>query len=223
MTTYYDLTTKEKAALTEEQLSRFVAIDLMQNGIEPAIGPDLVPVPYVPAPTVQRVECAGIIFKDYETAQKFLALGPERSDYDYQISYEHKYLVPVSQDVTPVMFYTKSEVVQLGSVMKAAKEVKANNKAEDERYAKELASIRNATEFLYADYRSALRSQRDAERVLQTYEDYKALSGDDYMAYQFLLKTYPDAASAFEMMGVKVPVDPATLPRADKPMEVSNA
>jgi hypothetical protein len=214
MDRYWDLETKEKAALTTEQIERFLQIDMMENGIEPAIKPDLRPVPEAPNPSVTMFECGGIYFETAALAREFASLKPYRSDYDYKIGYEFTTTKPLKTSINEVYFYSDSQLMQCREALLEAKGAREHNAAENNRYEKQTENISLASEHLYADYYEACAKIRKAEKIVGMYNEYKDLAGDAWKGFVFLQKTYDqsEVIDAFKLTDTAIPVDPATEP-----------
>lgn len=233
--TYWDLEEKERAALTDEEVERFVDAELMTKGVLKVAAPDLVPVPEVATKpsayyTVQIVgrygvsESLDVVFASREAAAASLT-GAFSLDHDYQS--DSRVARPIRPDAKVVEVEALPESVHVEHKatlerVKAAKE--ANAKAQQE-YQEASRKQSQALQGLWDDWHRCRGLDRQHRKVVATFEEYvRVAQGGEQpasvaqlgrsaeeartIAGRFLLKVFTreEIAAAGEWCGVEIPV-----------------
>lgn len=237
MKTYWDLTEKQRAALSRDEVTAFEALELMGAGVLP-LAPLVLDVEPVcddpPTKTVYRVRSNGhsfdCAFATMEDAQAFLALNPVKCEHSYLASCYTQavdYTVPlgkteiVAVDLTTEALFT----MQRADMEKRAAVKKENTKREREH--KDSAEKRSkALEGMWDDYYRCQGLGRNHDRVVETFHEYTRLTGgDSALAGKFLLKVFgrTEILAADEWTGVKIDL-PSEDPEPMRPQaEPANA
>lgn len=194
MRRYTDLTKKELAELSQEELDRFIELELAYAGITPVMCP-VKPVIKEIALDASEVayEVFGVLFKNQEDALVVSQMEVLREDYDYYgAGYAYKYLkLNDNNAVKTEKYYKKEEVL-------AVKDVLKGNRLLEEEYDKQKKSydaFLKDTEAIRDSVREAVTAahtffQRVAAMKLQ-YQRYLTLAeGDEKIARNFFDSAY---------------------------------
>lgn len=200
MITYWDLTEKERASLSREDLNRYVDAELMMKGVL-RIGPlELDPEAEMPEPD-HRVWTVKdgyhdfpIAFPTIAAAQAFVALGARRIENGYcgNTSVEH-----LSND-REFSIVEKGLFTQAGYDRARATIVAASNarKENEEKTKAHLASEKAQTEALNdmtSDWYECRNKSERMAKVIRTYRDYVKTAGDPHTASRFLAKVFTES------------------------------
>lgn len=231
MKTYWDLSEKERAALTRDDLNRFIDAELMLKGVLKVGDLALEPEPEMPQPkrAYFRVVVGGnttdIAFETAEQAAAFRALKPLYLRTEYVGSYSNRLSV-IDEDRDPsiaeILAFTVNEFAQVRATATAAATVKDANtkkKTEHEKAAKVQA---DALSGMTTDWYECRDKHSSLERIVATFRDYVKTAGDPTLAARFLGKVFSrdEIAEAAEWFGVEIPID-ETVKVAEKPQAES--
>lgn len=241
MKTYWDLSEKERAALSAEDVATYEPLELMEAGVlrvEPYASE---PVPTVPAPTrivygLKSVyRSMGVAFDTEEQARKFLELSPRRVTTDWNGASSVEHLVALeSTDIVSVAIYTEADYKSHRELLKGAAEVRERNEKGERENTEARAKRDRAISSMWNDWREQCAAERTHRRVIATFDEYVSLAGDRQIAATFLLKVFDAeairaAATWFdrdiptEPMPIAAPTEPdaAPAPVEAAPAEVS--
>lgn len=218
MKTYWDLSERERAAMTSEDVQRYVDAELMLKGVLKVKPLELEPVPVVPDPDAkafvvrfgskygrQRVDAA---FATLEAAQAFVALRPVRVDSDYLEGESVEYIAKISDpEIAEVPLFTEERKNAVKADLKKAAAIKASNARRQEEYAKAIREQDDALKGLWEDWARCREEEAKLRDVANTFADYKQTAGDDELAARFLAKVYPPEliTEAAERFGFPAP------------------
>lgn len=217
MRTYWDLSEKDRAALTATDVERFVDAELMTKGVLKVTEPTLEKEPELPEPDVEcfyvsagttRVDVA---FNTADDARAFIATGPMIRQYHY-LNGEFIYYVHTSDDwkITAERAHSKDLADLHRGTFALAKEAKARNEKLKDDHAKALKAQQEALADMWSDWRTQSIKRTQLEKVATTYESYTATAeGDRAIAFRFLRKSFDDAkiVEAAEWFGFQLPND----------------
>jgi hypothetical protein len=194
MVRYWDLSTKEKASLTEDQVRAFCNVQLMEKGIV-----NLGPMPEITIPqmpTMQQeewFEVCDLLVKTKEQAVAILAAMPHKSDYEYAISYDKKFAVPWEGSIKTVSRYKRDEVLALRPILIEIKEKTAEKEKREKDYEQAFKICREAVADIWEDYYSSQREELRMQEIRDTFDKYRDMcEGDTKIAMNFLLSTYTE-------------------------------
>lgn len=217
MKTYWDLTEKDRAALTETDVERFVAAELMTKGVLRAGALELVPEPEMPAPDVE-LHTVGHHYGSYrlafrtadEAARVAAAAVVVHNDYINGKSVE--FLDATATEAVAVQSeraYSKGRLAECRAAIEKATAAKTENdrrrKKHDEASKKERETLKGLWEDWFACRDKAARLRE----VVGVFEEYTATAGGDRdVAARFLAKvcTPEDITDAREWLGAEIPV-----------------
>lgn len=197
MKRYTDLTKDELADLTDEDLQRYIDIEIAYAGITPVIEP--VPVPdFDPGikPKVKAYEVCGIVVKDIKDAQTIAGMKTYSADYDYYGSgSNYKYLTERynRDEIKTIYFYEKDDVTRIKAQLKDRKDTVDHYnemKGDWDKYQEKTSSCRSE---VMTAYREAVHYQRRVEHGKQQYERYlKLAEGETSIANRFFSDAFKD-------------------------------
>lgn len=200
MKTYFDFEEKERAAMTEGEVSALLDAELMVNGVLKIERPAPHPIPDLPTLAQEQwFKVGGVYFRTAEQAQKFIELAPHDDGYESEVGYDVRFAKPYSggwtlsgiPTIEPTQLYRREDVIANSKILKQAKAAKeANEKAEQE-YAKAAKAMSAVTDHVWSDW-LALGQKRDRFTfVFETFDSYvKMAGGDEVVAGRFLLKAF---------------------------------
>lgn len=223
MKRYWDLTEKERAELTREQVEEFTRYELMERGVlavEPLL---LEPEPEVELPgkrvyyrpstrDSRRYACDEweLCFESPEQVEAFLALMPIRirSHWFGGTIVNAAQPWPADGGAFDVVHLAPEDAVQA-----AAKEyetlnaVRKRNVEAREAHEKATRAQREALSEMWDDWHRCQAKHARFGRIINTWREYQELAGDDTTARRFLGKVFSDAEveDAAEWFGVEIP------------------
>jgi hypothetical protein len=201
MKSYWDLSDKAKAQLTEAEVREYLDVELMVKGVKKVIAPVLKPIQAVEVKTETWFEVDGTYFNDAETAQKYLALNPKKSTYDYTAGYDYHYACPIEQKIEQVQLYNQQELLNLAIILKQNKQSKEENEKATHDYDKAIKAQNIVLDDVWTDYWRCRERAEELKRIVSTKAEYlKMTGGDEVIALEFLKKVYSetDIKEAFE-------------------------
>lgn len=202
MKTYWDLSERARAELTDEELRRFEGVELMNAGVLEPEKPRLEPVPEAPGPDddVFVIKPDGyseldVAFTSEEDARAFLKLKPLRLGAEYFGGDGNLPVVhPMDEPVIAIKrVYTKAAMVANRETVKLAQQVRARNMQAEREYEKERAERDKAVEELRRDFFRCRTLAARVDRIAETYEAYvETAEGNRRVALGFLRKAFPE-------------------------------
>lgn len=199
MKRYTDLTHEELIALNEDDLKRYIDIEIAFAGITPA--PEPVPIgEFDPGikPEIIAFEVCGLIVKTIEEAQKVAALNIYSSDYDYYgAGSKFRYLSDRwgSNDIKKVSFYNKEEVLRMKGMLKDRKELVEHYEAQKAEWEKYLEKIQGCRSEVMDAYRAAVGYQQTLNYGRAQFARFLTLAeGDESIACRFFYDAFKDNA-----------------------------
>lgn len=209
---YWDLSEKDRAALSSEQVEAFAGYELMLAGVLRVPLLELAPQPEAPEPQnvvyrVRRREHFGrgfdVAFASAEQAQRFIELAPLMISSEWLGGGSAEYFEPMTPaEVVVTTLYTKDEIeAHKATLRKAAEIQQANDKAQQE-HAKATKAQDDALAGMWADWMACRSKAATMQRVADTFAEYVKLAGSEDTAARFLAKAFPaltiaDAAEWF--------------------------
>jgi hypothetical protein len=202
-TTYWELSEQERAALTREDVSRYLDAELMTKGVLKVSAPAYQAEPTIPAPTATVFEAVhetgyggpSVAFSSVEAAQAFVALGPLSVDHDYKADVDsvspYRSLVVRTRSV-----YSRDQVAARAVDMSRLKEVRDDNERRRVEYEASVKAQDRALDGLWADWHACRAKAERIAKLEATRAEYRKLAGDAETAEIFLGKVFGDAARA---------------------------
>lgn len=203
MLNYWDLSEKERAALSESDVEKFIAGELMRKGVLRVLPLELVPEPAMPEPdmlvhvAVAKTSSSydrrsDVGFRTREAAAAAIAEGHVRLTSEYINGKSIEVANPlVSIDAIQVYSADRMAMArQLIEKAAAASEENGRRRTEHERASK---AEREALEGVWADWHSCTAKAVEMTRVESTFREYVETAGDRDVAAQFLTKVFSDS------------------------------
>lgn len=194
MKSYWDYKEKERAKLSEQEVQELLDIELMIKGVKKISAPVLKDIEEVSVATETWFEVDGIFFQNAEAAQKFLALNPKKSTYDYACGYDYHYAAPIEQTIEQKQLYSQQHLLNLATILKKNKEAKQENEKLLSEYDKAIKEQNKVLDFVWQDYWRCKARASELQQIVETNAVYlKMTNGDKNMALEFLKKVYSEA------------------------------
>lgn len=203
---YTDYSSKELAAVTDDEFEKLIDIECMIEGITPdSVAPIYIEVPDIPDPDVKvyTVDCGSIMFTDVMEANALVDVISKAetivaTDYDYSIGYNHRYIKEKAQ--VPVVetekYYSKQSFDNFRDILRKAERIEENNKALKKQYEEERSGYSELREKVLGRYNEAIKERREYEAAKNVFERYLIISERDMeMAKKYFAATnYADYA-----------------------------
>lgn len=190
-----DLSQSELAALTEEEIERFIQLEIAVDGIEPVECPRAISLEnagIVADDTAYQV--CGVVVRSIEDAKIIAGLPVMHEQYDYTTGYQYKWLDPtIPVKIEEVHFYKQHDVGAVKDILqrnKAKQEEYETQKRTFDKFLTDTGKIRGR---VYEAVRDACQSARQVQLARETFDKYMDLaSGDRTVAASFFRNTYKD-------------------------------
>ncbi len=198
MNRYWDLTEKQRAELTEEQVRSFLDVDLMEQGVAKVRPPTLhvVVEPEIPLKAYARIKSPGrynhdeiwdVAFADLNTAKAFLELKPLVVANDWETGKSS--VRPIAGASVFLEELASIEDVTAAVVILKANKAKREENAKAENVFREaMKKVDEATRGVWDDWHDCRAKAARAKRVAETREEYRRLAGTEELAETFLVK-----------------------------------
>ncbi len=205
MRTYWDLSEQERAALTEEDMQRFIDAELMTKGVLKVKPLELEPVPTMPPPDAKvfavRVKQShgygkdlGVAFTTLDAANKFVELRPMRIDHDWLGSGSGSIefvAPPTDYEVAEVPIFSESMKDAMRAELKRAAVIRDANERRRTEHATAMRTQEEALRDMWSDWTACREAEAKLRAVAETFADYARTAGDEAVAARFLAKVYP--------------------------------
>jgi hypothetical protein len=216
MKTYWDLSERERAELTEEQVRPFTDVELMNKGVLRVAPLELLPVPARPAPDVEVFSIRGA-----STDQYFSTEADARAVMALTVPVTRKYLggnwsgpsalvlgdKNPDRSVEPVGIYTPETYGAAIDAITRASQALEENDRRTKQHDKDIEAQREALGDLWSDWHRCGAKASRMQRVHETYLGYVKMSdGDSRIAAKFLAKAFTGAEieDACEWFGLTI-------------------
>lgn len=213
---YWDMPEQDRAKLKEDEFTRLLAVEFMEQGATPPAPLNLIPEPAShPLPTTTYYQVGPVVFADMRCAEEFLDLSPCTSEYDWKVGYEDRFAKPIDRSISTVEMCDKQELELSAATLTTLKKTKDANEKETARWNKENEAYESVGSAMRQDWYRCLNEASKLRQVIDTYEQYVVTAnGDHSVASKFIVKAYPtpDVRKAFEWAGTNWADDP-DLPR----------
>lgn len=224
---YWDLSERERAALTREDVEKYLAFELMAKGVGIRLTtPDLLPTPELSVKprdyfglTVDGYYGYTVLFETRDQAEQFLALRPLCKKHDHLEDVWIDHAVPVTEEIKSVSVIAPADFNLHRSALQANAKAKAENEKRQQEYEKAVKAQEAALKGLWDDWYACGRKALDHDKVKRTWEQYVTMAGSEELAAKFLLKVFSltqiDEAAVW--FGIEIPVSTTDVAPATKP------
>jgi hypothetical protein len=221
---YWDLSEKERANLTREQVEGFAAFELMRLGVlavpplvletEPDVTlPERKPFfrPSTHDPRYNSRDEWGVAFETQEQVRAFLALKPFRVRSHYIASDNLASAAPWPVDggeFAVVELADEAQVLAKSEAYRQLSGVRERNRKAREEHDKASRQKNEALKAMWEDWEEQRSQQSRLQRVIDTWQEYCRLtSGDEEIAVSFLDKVFDRKTQneASKWFGVRIP------------------
>lgn len=214
---YWDLSERERAALSREDVERFVDAELMTKGVLKARPPQLEPEPESLVKLSQRflVKSAAsdswqrprLLFRTEDDARKFLDLLPEHQHSFYSDGDTIEHGQTFSRTIAPISIIASEDYEAHKSSLQSAAAIRSANKKATEEQEQTVKAQDHALKGLWDDWQLQRTQDRRFRAVIATFEDYRRIANSADVALRFLLKvhTRSDVEAAAAWCGVELP------------------
>ena len=196
---YWDLSEKERAALTEEQVRAFTNYELMQNGVIRAGELELIDEPSAPEPDLEVFVAKVGYHRDdiaWETAEQAKAsiegcIGQLSNHYLAGSESVHEVLPITDEAVVAVRAYSTAGFARAKEDLNAQKAAKAENNSRRQDHSKHLEKQDAALKGMWEDWYRCIGVGRCVAKLEATRAEYLTMTGgDEKMAETFLAKAF---------------------------------
>lgn len=221
MKTYWDLSEKERAELSSEDVERFAAAELMLKGVLASKPLELVNVPAIPEPDVELFIVDGnshLGYKTHAEAEQVAAQATEIST---------RYLVRewsgpsvqfadhdfARRQVKAVRVYSSSQIDACRAQLEKALSAKEENARRKAAHETSMKAEREALAGMWADWHECGGKSGEMRRVTDVFAEYVRTAGDAVIAARFLLRVFTaeQIREAAEWCGVEIPLEPEAV------------
>lgn len=238
MKTIDQMTQPEVAAMSEEDLEKYIDLELMSVGVLRPREPVLQPLPDVVVKckdywTIQ-INKGGdygnaldldIAFETDTEAKEFLDLCPYILKTEWGLGEGQKFVIKITPGDAKVFscsFPERDELLKKGQQLAKLKEVRDANAREEREYQKALDQVKKVAEDVYRSWNVARDRKRFMDRLIETFSKYVEMSeGNAAIAEAFLSKAFKaeEIEEAFTIWASSTAVKP---PRFDpRPVRVN--
>ena len=204
MRRYWDLSEKERSALTDEQMAGMEKIELMEEGIVPVAAPDAPVYADVSVPQRQYYRVGfessrysnqrvmGCAFETKEQAEQVIALKPIEVETSYDRSPDVA-AWPTRYYVQTVNLATREDCDRVRPELGENKKIQNVWETDRQEYTEYTEKRSKALEKMRQDRRDCQGHAAHMERIRNTWDDYvKTCDGDEETARKFLAKAFPE-------------------------------
>lgn len=190
--TYWDLSEKERAGLTGNQVRAFADVELMEKGILKAVKPQLMEDPKSrPLTMVSMIKVGDVYFETAEKANAFLALEPYKAESDYKLGYSIHWPVLITDVPQTVALATIEEISSRKVELMQYEAQKDEAQRQREKYAMDCNAVFAACSDLWSDWHQQRELATKLSALRETWKEYLAMSGGDKdIAKGFLLRVF---------------------------------
>ncbi len=195
MKTYWDLSEKERAALTEEDVERFIDAELMTKGVLRAPPLQLLPEPTLPEPDTavvilrQRYERLDLAFPTAEAAEQAMR-GGFRLMSAYLGSTAYSIVEPLESELIAERVHSKAQVDTFKREFEKVGEIRRENERRSREHQEQNKKECEVLKGLWSDWHECRATAVRMARVLETFDEYVRIAGDENVARRFLAKVF---------------------------------
>jgi len=213
MKTYWDLEEKERAALTREEVERFLDAELMTKGVLKVAPLEFEQEPVVAEPETRTFYQVGpVAFASADAADAFMKLSPLSVTTKYLGSgYSSRNSLEVGAaldcDVIEKRLVSERELELRKSALEQRAAVRDVNDRRRAEHKTATVAQDKVLAGVWEDWQACRRVDEAHRRVVTTFNDYVETAGDRFTAARFLCKVFTREAidEASKWCGVAIP------------------
>jgi len=223
MKTYWDLSEKERAVLSREDVEAFGDAELMTKGVLSVAPPTLEPEPEVAAlpkavyfrvrrKTEYGMQAIDIMFRDTADVKIFLGLAPLiATEVRLNDDWGQRMIVASDlreEDIVGEMLPHEHTVAAVRADLEKQSAIRLANERRQKEYDEALTKQREALAGMFEDWTRCQELGQKHRKVASTFEAYTETAGGERdTAFRFLRKVFSDAeiVDASEWCGFKAP------------------
>lgn len=227
MRTYWDLSEKERAALSSEDVQKYLDAELMTQGVLKVEAPAYEEEPAAGLPPGHRVFRVGVLdrssrwapkqvlnvgFEEEEQLKAFLALRPLVIGTEYFEGENREFTTKLTPNEEPeiqiVEVRTREELERCRGALSKLTAVREANRKKKEAFEAATKKEKEALAGLWEDWFRCCELAGRIAKVRETYDSYVGIAGGDQeTAFKFLRKAFGDdeIIAAFEWFGLDAP------------------
>ena len=213
MKRYTDLTMEELNVLTDEEVQKFIDIEVAYAGIQMVPKPlPVEPLRLAIVPTESVYSVKGVIVQDFEVAEVLQTAVIFKASYNYP-DYDHEYLEEITDaGINTQQFYRKEDLGQVKNQVTAAKEAETAFKAASKAYCEYQQQIDAFQHEVLGAVSNACRVVYQQQQAQAAYDHYLDLAnGDKNIATKFFRDAFKGQFDVLNhILGDPLPV-PETL------------
>jgi hypothetical protein len=218
MKRYYDLSKQELNDLSNEDIQRYIDIEIAYAGIIPVRNPEQ---PAIFKPSIEPKEVAyevhGNLFKNADDAMTFSKMDKLSAEYNWsKAGSDYKWLEPKTDydgGVKTVKFYKKEDIASIVEELTASRKAKELYDADLKEYNKYCEKISTIQTSIIDAIREARYFFSDVKAAKSLYDKYiKLADGNVETATNFIKDAYKDKQEILdELLGKEVTEDQKEL------------
>jgi len=202
MNRYWNLSERQQAELTGEQVKAFLDVELMEKGVVKIVPPQYdaeeeVSLATTPFYEIQRkgeysVSGTGLLFATADAAAAFIALSPLWGETRYEYGSDKRFAQPSRElGMVAVALPSESEVANHAVALKRNKAIEESNRKILAEYEKAIKTVNDATANVWDDWNDCRNKAVRCLKVKTTREEYLGLCDEDAaIAEAFLAKVF---------------------------------
>jgi len=214
MSRYWDLTEKQRAELTQEQVQSYLTIELMERGVVMVDEPEYLPIEEVAGPdlVVYRIACgwrkSDFAYRTAEEAAIAIKNAVPISDHYVSGHTTHHVSEDTEIKIEPATIYSLDSFTRNKIMIDRNKSAETENQKMRQDYATAVKAQDEALNGLWDDWNECRGKDRVNKRIVETFNQYvQNCKGQVDIARTFLEKAYaPEQINeAFGWCGVDAP------------------
>lgn len=217
MKRYTDLTMEELNALTDEEVQKFIDIEVAFAGIQMVTKPMPVETSrIVIVPTVTAYHVKGVLVEDLEVAKVLQGTVVFKENYNYP-DYDRKYLTEQTEaSIETKQFFLQEELEKVKGQIMAAKEAETAYKAASKVYCEYQQQIDAFQQEVLDAVRNARQVMYQRQQAQVAYDRYLDLAdGNEEIANKFFRDAFRGQADVLNyILGDPLPEPPVAVEEA---------
>lgn len=193
--TYWDLSEKERAALTDEQFKKYCQIELMEAGcaVLPDKPLDLILPPMEPLKTKVWFEVGGLLFGSMEDANTVIGMRPYEKEWVSGLGYDKHKAVPVTSIPKQIVCVDAEEASLRAAELEERRAKEQEHSKQVSEWNKLNQEVKSTLEAIHDDRLTIREKMYRYESIVSSLREYQELAGGDMeIARNFLKKRYEE-------------------------------